>query len=437
MSDQTIPTLSDDDLTSIARPTKVGVTLFALIFGVFGLWSATAPLDGAALANGRVTVASHSKTAQHLEGGIVAEILVKNGDFVKKNQLLIKLDETQSLAQLDIVTSQYNAMKLKEARLISEKANADKVSYPAAVLDSGSVSEEEIAGENEIFAARKAARIAGVELLNQRVEQLRSKAIGLVALKASKDSLVQSFAAELEDTKALLGEGFSDKTRLREIERALAVQIGESADLTANISSIDVQIAETKLQIILQDREFQNTVVKELGETQNALSDVTKRITALKDIVARTSVRSPVSGTIKGMQFHTIGGVISPATKIVDIVPEDDELIVEVQVSPNDIDRVALNQAANIRFSTFGNVVPNIFGRLTHISADIFVDEKTGMPYYKARIEVTDEGAKELGNLKLVPGMPAEVFIATGSRTFLQYLFKPLSNTLARSFNED
>ena len=137
------------------------------------------------------------------------------------------------------------------------------------------------------------------------------------------------------------------------------------------------------------------------------------------------------------MQFHTIGGVISPATKIVDIVPDGDELIVEAEISPNDIDRVAINQNANIRFSTFGNAVPTIFGQVTHISADIFVNESTGLPFYRARIEVTEEGSKELGSLQLVPGMPAEVFIATGSRTFLQYLFKPFSNTLARSFNED
>ena len=422
-----------DDLTDITLPLRVGLVLFALVFGVFGLWSSIAPLDGAAHAFGRVSVASHSKTAQHLEGGIIAAILVKNGDFVEQNQLLIKLDETQSLAQLDIVKSQYNALKLKEARLRAERTGANFVTYPESLHELT----DDIAAENEVFAARKAALAAGSDLLVQRIEQLRSKLKGLEALKQSKDSLAQSFQEELKDTEELLDQGYSDRTRLRELERAFATATGESADLTANISSTEVQIGETQLQIMLQEREFQNGVVNTLTETQNALNDVRERITALQDIVARTSVRSPVAGTIKGMQFHTIGGVISPGTRIVDIVPEDDELIVEAQISPNDIDRIALNQRANIRFSSFGNAVPNIIGELTYISADIFIDENSGLPYYQARIEVTEEGTKELGALELVPGMPAEIFVATGSRTFFQYLFKPLSNAIARSFNED
>ena len=425
--------MTSEDLTDITWPLRVGLVLFALVFGVFGIWASVAPLDGAAHAFGRVTVASNSKTAQHLEGGIIAAILVKNGDFVKEGDLLIKLDETQSLAQLDIVRSQFNAFKLKEARLNAEKAKSDSVIYPTLE----GLNQMDIDAENEVFSARKAAMKASTEVLVQRTEQLRSQLKGIEALKESKDSLAASYGEELDDIEELLDQGFSDKNRVRELQRALATATGESADLTANISSIEVQIGEANLQIMLQEREFQNEVVNELADTQNALNDVTERITALRDVVARTSVRSPVAGTIKGMQFHTVGGVIAPGTKIVDIVPEDDELFVEAQISPNDIDRIVLNQDANIRFSAFGNAVPNIYGKLIYISADIFVDEMSGMPYYQARIEVTEEGHQELGDLELVPGMPAEVFVATGSRTFFQYLFKPLSNALARSFNED
>ncbi|MFN3238475.1 MAG: HlyD family type I secretion periplasmic adaptor subunit [Pseudomonadales bacterium] len=424
---------STDELTDITLPLRIGLVLFALVFGVFGLWASIAPLDGAAHAFGRVTVASHSKTAQHLEGGIIAAILVKNGDYVEQDQLLIKLDETQSLAQLDIVRKQYNALRLREARLNAEKLQLPSVDYP----ELENVTAADIAAEEQVFAARKAAISAGTDLLVQRIEQLRSQLNGIKALKESKDALAQSYQEELTDIEELLGQGYSDKNRLRELQRALATAKGESADLTANIASIDVQIGETQLEIMLREREFQNEVVAELADTQNRLNDVAERITALRDVVSRTSVRSPVAGTIKGMQFHTVGGVIAPGTKIVDIVPEDDELIVEAQISPNDIDRIALHQQANIRFSSFGNAVPNIIGKLTYISADIFVDENSGLPYYQARIEVTEEGFKELGDLELVPGMPAEVFVATGSRTFFQYLFKPLSNAIARSFNED
>jgi epimerase transport system membrane fusion protein len=198
-----------------------------------------------------------------------------------------------------------------------------------------------------------------------------------------------------------------------------------------------VQIGETRLEIIRLEREFQNEVVSELAQTQTSLDDVTERIRAVEDVVKRTTVRSPVNGIVKGMQFHTIGGVISPGTPILSVVPEDDDLIVEARVSPNDIDRVALDQEAMIRFSAFARSVPTTYGRVVHLSADSFVDEATGFPYYLARIEVTPEGLEDLEGLQLVPGMPAEVFISTGSRTFLQYLLKPLSNTVARSFIED
>ena len=225
--------------------------------------------------------------------------------------------------------------------------------------------------------------------------------------------------------------------RLRELQRNVASLEGEAAELTANIAATEVQIGEARLQILQQAREFHNEVVNELGEVQTSLKDVDERITALQDVVSRTVVRAPVDGIVNGMQFHTIGGVIRPGTPIADIVPQGEDLIVEAKVQPIDIDRVALDQEATIRFSTFGSSVPTIYGTVINLSADSFVDEATRASFYLARIEVNPEGMEELGDLVLMPGMPAEVFIATGSRTFLQYVIKPFSNALARSFNED
>ena len=418
-------------------PVRIGLILFALVFVVFGTWAAVAPLQGAAHAPGRVMVASYSKTVQHLEGGIVGDILVANGDRVSAGQPLIELDETQSLAQLEIVSSQYTALRVKEARLISERDGLGAVAYPAELSDPDPKARQETEAQNGIFAARKAANQGSVEVLEQRIEQLRSKIDGLKALRESKEKLAASYTEELEDTQTLLSQGFSDKNRLRELERAFATFAGEAADLTAQISSTEVQIGETRLQIIGLERQFQNEVVGELAETQTAIADVTERVRAIEDVFARMTIRSPVDGIVNGMQFHTIGGVISPGTRIVDIVPENDDLIVEARVSPNDIDRVALDQEATIRFSAFGRQVPTTFGRVAHLSADIFVDEATGAPYYQARIEVTEQGMEDLEGLQLIPGMPAEVFISTGSRTLLAYLFKPLSNIFARSFIED
>jgi epimerase transport system membrane fusion protein len=250
--------------------------------------------------------------------------------------------------------------------------------------------------------------------------------------------LAASYAEELVDVRELLSQGFSDKTRVRELERSHALSSGEAAELTASISTTEIEIGEARLQILQRRREFLNEVVNQLGETQTNLKDVLERTTALRDIVSRTVVRAPAAGVVNGMQIHTVGGVVGPGQPIVDIVPQTEELIIEARVSPLDIDRVTEGQSVMIRFSSFGRgSVPTIFGTVLNLSADALLDQNTGASYYQARIEVTAEGIADLGSLTLMPGMPADTFIATGSRTFLQYLFKPFTNAMARSFIED
>ncbi|CAN0420002.1 unnamed protein product, partial [Discosporangium mesarthrocarpum] len=396
-----------------------------------------APLDGAAYAPGSVTVKSYKKTVQHLEGGIVADILVRDGDRVDAGDPLLVMDDTQPLAQLEIARSRYIALRVREARLIAQRDGLSQVVYPESLSRTDPRVAEEIAAQNQIFAASMSSLENNIEILEQRIEQLESQVVGLQALKESKEMLAASYADELGDTQTLLDRGFSDKTRLRELERNYASFQGEAADLTARISSTRVQIGETRLQILQQEREMQNEVVNQLSEVQTELKDVSERINALEHIVSRTIVRAPEAGIVNGMQVHTIGGVIAPRSPIAEIVPATDELIVEASVSPNDIDRVSAGQEATIRFSTFGSSVPTITGNVLSLSADAIADENTNAQYYLARIEVTSEGLDELGDLVLLPGMPAEVFINTGSRTFLQYLFKPFSNAMARAFNED
>ncbi|MEX0619745.1 MAG: HlyD family type I secretion periplasmic adaptor subunit [Pseudohongiellaceae bacterium] len=424
--------------TTMDGPRRVGLFLFFLVFGVFGLWAGFAPIDGAAHAPGEVTVRSYSKVIQHLEGGIISEILVQNGDSVTAGQPLLVLDDTQSLAQLEIANSQFAALKAMETRLIAERDNLEQVHYPEGLYSSELNAVAEMEAQNQIFRARKAAREGSIEVLEQRIEQLQSRAVGLRALKDSKEVLAASFAEELDDVRALLNDGFSDKLRLRELERSHAMLLGEAAELTASISSTEIQIGETRLEILQQDKEFQNEVVNQLSEAQSRLKDVNERIRALKDVVSRTVVRAPEAGIVVGMQVHTVGGVAPPRTTIAEIVPQTDDMILEARVSPLDIDRVTEGQEATIRFSSFSRTsVPTIYGTVMNISADSLMDESTGISYYLARIEVTPQGVSDLQDMVLMPGMPADVFIATGSRTFLQYLLKPLTNTMARSFIED
>ncbi len=431
------PSLGPDDLSSMEAPKQFGLILLVVVFGVFGLWAAIAPLDGAAFALGTVTVKSYKKVVQHLEGGIVADILAQDGDPVESGEPLLILDDTQPKTSLEIVNSQFIALKMKEARLIAERDGSETVSYPTQLALSSANAAQEVEAQNEVFNARKAANEGRIQILEQRVEQLKSQVVGLEALRTTKEMLAQSFEEELADTQTLLDQGFSEKTQLRQIERNFATSSGEAAELSANIAATEVQIGETQLQILQQLSDFQNEVVAELSEVQTAIKDSEERLTALRDVVSRTIIRAPDSGLVNGMQVHTIGGVIGPGSAIAEIVPESDELIIQASVNPIDIDRVSEGQEARIRFSTFGSRAPTIFGTLLSLSADALPNEATGASYYLARVQVNPDSLEELGDMALLPGMPAEVYINTGSRTLLQYLFKPLSNAVARSFNED
>jgi len=431
------PSLGPDDLSSMEAPKQFGLILLVVVFGVFGLWAAIAPLDGAAFALGTVTVKSYKKVVQHLEGGIVADILAQDGDPVESGEPLLILDDTQPKTSLEIVNSQFIALKMKEARLIAERDGSETVSYPTQLALSSANAAQEVEAQNEVFNARKAANEGRIQILEQRIEQLKSQVVGLEALRTTKEMLAQSFEEELADTQTLLDQGFSEKTQLRQIERNFATSSGEAAELSANIAATEVQIGETQLQILQQLSDFQNEVVAELSEVQTAIKDSEERLTALRDVVSRTIIRAPDSGLVNGMQVHTIGGVIGPGSAIAEIVPESDELIIQASVNPIDIDRVSEGQEARIPFSTFGSRAPTIFGTLLSLSADALPNEATGASYYLARVQVNPDSLEELGDMALLPGMPAEVYINTGSRTLLQYLFKPLSNAVARSFNED
>jgi len=423
--------------TSMETPKRVGLIIVFLVFGVFGGWASFAPLGSFAHAPGTVNVRSYSQVVQHLEGGIINDIKVQNGDMVEAGQALLEIDNTQPLAQLEIVSAQFVALKAREARLIAERDQLNLVAFPESLDENDANARQEMAAQTSIFNSQKASRESTIEVFEQRIGQLQSKLNGLDALKSTKEELARSFAEELSDVGELLSQGFSDKNKLRELERNVASLKGDAAELASNVSSTEIEIGETRLQIIVTEQEFQNEVVNRLGETQTSLKDSAERINALQDVVSRTIVRAPAAGIVSGMQFHTVRGVVQPGTPIANIVPQSEEFIVDAQVSPNDIDRVTIGMDSTIRFSAFGSAVPTIFGEVINLSADRIVDESTGMPYYLARVVVTDEGKANLGDLILLPGMPAEVFINTGSRTFMQYLFKPFSNALARSFIED
>jgi epimerase transport system membrane fusion protein len=275
-------------------------------------------------------------------------------------------------------------------------------------------------------------------VLNQRIGQVSSKVKGLQAVVESKKQLVSSYAEEMDDLKVLLAEGFADKQRLRDIDRSHAMQTGEIAQLIADVATNQMLISETQMQILQIRQQFQEDVATKLSETQALLNDANERMTANLDKLQRIVIKAPATGMVQGSTVHTENGVILPGHPILDIVPQNSELIIEAQVSPMDIDRVVVGLKAEVRFSSFKqSQTPKMMGKVIHISPDRFVDEKTGQPYYQARVELSSESQKDLGQLQLVPGMPAEVLINTGERTLYQYLAQPASNAIARAFIED
>lgn len=419
---------------------RIGYIVLFLTFGVFGTWAALAPLDSAALAPGVVTVKTYRKTIDHLEGGIIRELLVRDGDRVQAGDPLIVLGDTQIRAELETIRSQLMAYEAMEARLLAEREDLGQIDFETAAVTDMSDLRAVAAQQNElaIFNARRVARLGETEVLEKRIVQLEEQIRGLQSVIASKRSLVSSFDEEIGDLSELLAEGFVDKQRLREQQRSLFRLKAEIADHESSIAQAKLEIGETELQILQLNKDFNKEVVNELAEVQTRIYELREKLTAARDRMSRTVIRAPESGMVLGMQVHTIGGVIRPATPVLDIVPGSQELVIEAQISPIDIDRVAPGKLADIRFSAFKNATtPVIEGRLTRVSADRLVNEDTGQPYYLGRVELTEQGRRDLGDLLLVPGMPAEVLINTGERTLLEYLIQPATNAFARSLIED
>ncbi len=429
---------NNDGLPIADLPTRrIGYAILFVTFGLFGSWATFAPLDSAALAPGVVTVKSYRKTVQHLEGGIVKALHVRDGDQVAAGEVLIELDTTQASAEQEMVRSQLIAARALEARLLAERDRRETVTFADGNPTDRRVSEAQDS-EAQIFQARLSSRLGEVDVLNKRIVQLEEQIRGFKAVIAGKQELSTSYTEEVGDLRALLSEGFVDKQRLREQERSLALLKAEIADLQSSIARARLQIGETQLQILQLNKDFTTEVVDQLAEVQTKVFDLRERLAAVEDRAQRTQIRAPEAGMVIGLQVHTIGGVINPGTPLLDIVPASEALIVEVQVSPVDIDRVAPGKLADIRFSAFNSsTTPVIEGRLTHVSADRLVNEETGVPYYLGRVELTDKGRKDLANLTLVPGMPAEVLLNTGERTLLNYLVQPATNAFARSLIED
>ncbi|MBK1693701.1 hemolysin secretion protein D [Chromatium weissei] len=426
--------------TSDGPERTLGLLILLAGLGGFGVWAAFAPIDSAAVAPGIVTVESSRKTVQHMEGGIVSQILVHEGDTVHKGDVLLRMDDTESRAQLEIARGKFWARRAEEARLIAERDNAEKVVFPADLLEAKNDPrvEEAMLGQQRMFQARHQATAGEVGVLQQRIGQLEEQIRGLTGLVSSKEKRIALYQEEIAGLQKLIEKGLGERSRLREWERLAAEIDGERVEHLSSIAATRVQIGETKLQIAQVRRVFTSDVVEQLRAAQTDLSDLRERIRALEKTLERTIVTAPSSGSIVGMRIHTIGGVLRSGDPILDIIPEGEPLLVEARVQPTDVDKVVPGLSAELRFTAFNSrTTPTVFGTVMTISGDRLTDPNTGAPYYLARIQVNPEGMNTLRGLTLLPGMPADVMIKTGQRTFFEYIIKPISDRMILGLKEE
>jgi len=423
---------------------RIGIFIVLTVFGVFGAWAALAPLSSAAHAPGVVSVEGYRKTVQHLEGGIVRSIEVRDGQSVGLGEVLLTLDDTQPRAELEVLRGQLLIALAREARLVAQRDGLGSVVYGPELLqnEQDSQAQEAMRLQNQTFTVRKSAHDGEVRLYQQQIGQLEARVAGLTAQRASRVQLAESFRGELHDFETLMEEGYAEMQKVRELDRSLAQSEGQVGELTSSIAATSLQVSETKLKILQLEKEFQRDVAKELSEVQSELFDLRGKLRSSEDTVARMVVKAPQAGTVLNLAVHTTGAVIGPGAKLLDIVPQDERLIVEAKVSPSDVDRVRIGQSAEIRFSAFKTRdTPTVQGRMVDLSADRLVDDRdpSEQPYYLARVEIPADALQVLAEreLVLVAGMPAEVLILTGERTLFEYLLDPLEDTIARSLIED
>ncbi len=424
---------------SFDRELRTGLRIL-LIAGVLGGgWAIFVPLAGAVVVPGNLVVQSNVKTIQHPTGGVVAEIKVQNGSRVLGGDLLVRLDATQAQASQQMVSKQVDEMRAKIARLSAERDGLSQLEIPAELA--GRATDETVkallASEQSLFKARFTARQSQKDLLQSKVAQLTEEISGLDTQVDSRAKQLELIQGELAGVQDLYDKRLVPLTRLTALQREAARLDGERGQLISSIAETKSKIGEAQLQIVRLDQDFRTDVVKDLGDAQGKEAELVERGVAARDQLDRIEIRAPTSGVIHQLAAHTIGGVVKAGDAIMEIVPDTEDLQIEARVQPQDIDHVRAGQKAFVRFSAFNQrTTPQLIGDVSYVSADTSHDQQTNAPYFTVRVTLPDDERRRLAGQQLVPGMPAEVFMQTGSRTMMSYLFKPIVDQMRRAFVE-
>jgi membrane fusion protein, type I secretion system len=426
-------------IRSLENQRRTGRRVLAIALTVGAGWATFVPLSGAVIIPGTVVSETSVKKIQHPTGGVIAGIFVSDGMDVGEGDILVRLDDTQVRSNFEVVATQLEEIRARISRLTAERDGRDDqpLTRNAAVRSRADDNEQLLTMESSLFKARADARRSQRELVRSRISQLNEEIVGLDAQTKSKQTQSDLIAQELEGIQALYEKRLTPLTRLTSLQREAARLDGERGQLISTIAETRSKISELELQLVKLDQDFRADVIKDLREAQDKEAELIERVVAAKDQVSHIDLRAPATGVVHQLSVHTIGGVVTPAEVLMVIVPEADELQIDARLPANEIDQVHKDQNTLVRFSAFNQrTTPEFSGTVSHVSADITRDPQSNVKYYTVRVSLPGREFARLGERRLISGMPAEVFIQTGSRTMMSYLFKPISDQLHRMFRE-
>jgi len=426
-------------LSSIRLHLIVGLSVVVLLISGHGVWASTAEISGALIAPGSIVVESSVKKVQHPTGGVVGEVRAHDGDHVKAGDIVVRLDDTVTKANLAIVTKNLNGLLARGARLQAEQQGLDKIVFPPALLDhlDDPDVKDVMASETKLFDVRTTGRSGQKEQLRERVTQLKEEIAGLTAQTQAKDQEIALINKELVGVRQLYDQHLVQLTRLTTLERDAARLAGEKAQCVASTVHTKRKTTETELQIIQIDKDMVSDVSKDLRETNDKIGEYIERKVTAQDQLRRVDIRAPQDGVVEQSTVHTVGGVIQAGDAIMMIVPQADDLQVEAKVNPQDIDKLQIGERTLLRLSAFNQrTTPELNGEVIRVSPDVNTDQRSGQSYYTIRVSLPPDEVAKLGEVKLIPGMPVEAFVQTGDRTMMSYLVKPLKDQLMRAFRE-
>ncbi|WP_192179695.1 HlyD family type I secretion periplasmic adaptor subunit [Mesorhizobium amorphae] len=432
------PSLPEPVPLRLTGVTCTGFAIMFLFFGVAGGWAALAPLDSAAVAQGVIKVAGDRKLIQHLEGGIIAELNAANGDIVKAGKILIRLDSTQAMAQLDLIQNRIATREALAARLRAERdGKAEIVFDPALLANPAAAVKDALAAQRDVFAAKHHNLKDEREILSQRHHQIEEAITGLEELIVTEDKQIEAIEAETKDLETLLKKGLTTRERKLLLRRQQREIEGERATNVAAIARSRSAMAEIDMQILNLNTVRLNQAVEEFSKVEAELFDLRQQERSAKDVLARTDVVAPVDGIVMDLKVHTAGGVVKPGETLMTVVPLGQQLVVEAMVKPEDVETIAPGQPARISFPAFARYnLPPLDGVVEIVSADRMVEERSGAPYFAATVLIDKSELAKLEGRKLLPGMSSEAMIRTGARTVLSYLAEPITQNFRRALRE-